>query len=59
MKPLLPLRLVLLIGLLLFFGSFVLKHFGLIPDFVDGLMLGLGVGMIAGLLIKKWYVKKA
>jgi F0F1-type ATP synthase assembly protein I len=52
------LRLVLPIGLLLFFGSFVLKHFGLIPDFVNGLMLGLGIGMIAGSLIKKWYIKK-
>ena len=58
-KPLLPLRLVLPIGIMLFSGSFVLKYFGLITDFVNGLMLGLGIGMIAGSLIKKWHLKRS
>ncbi len=45
------------VGLLLLAASFILKHFFILPDFVDGFLKGIGIGIIFISLIKQWYMK--
>ena len=59
MKPLLPARFVLPIGLLLLSIGIILKNFNLIPDFADGFLAGLGGTLIVASFVKKWYVNRA
>ena len=59
MKPILPLRFVLPVGLLLLFGGLLLNNFHLVPDFASGFLIGLGIALVVGSFIKKWYVSRA
>ncbi|MDP9079421.1 MAG: hypothetical protein M3O71_18470 [Bacteroidota bacterium] len=57
MKSIIPLKFMLPVGLLLLAASFILKHFFILPDFVDGFLKGIGIGIIFISLIKQWYMK--
>jgi hypothetical protein len=46
MKPVIPLRFLLPIGLFLLSASFMVKHFVTLPDFANGLLIGVGIGII-------------
>ncbi len=56
-KPLMPLKLIAPTGLLLLSASFFIKHFIAIADFADGLLKGIGIGMILFSLINQWHMK--
>jgi hypothetical protein len=45
MKPVIPLRFLLPIGLLLISASFIINHFVVIHDFAHGLLMGVGIGI--------------
>lgn len=49
----------LTVGLLLMSASFILSHFVKMPDFVDGALKGVGIGIIFLSLIKGKILKKA
>ncbi|NCD69378.1 hypothetical protein [Mucilaginibacter agri] len=51
MKPLLPVRFLIPIGLLIISASFVVKHFAAVPDFADGFLKGIGIGILVLSLI--------
>ena len=59
MKPIIPVRFLLPIGLLLLSASFILKHFFVLPDFADGFLKGIGIGIIFISLIRQWYLKQS
>ncbi|WP_377166306.1 hypothetical protein [Mucilaginibacter terrae] len=46
MKPIMPLRFLLPIGLLLMAASFILKRFVALPHFANGTLMGVGIGII-------------
>ena len=58
MKPLIPLKFMLPAGLFIFAISFILTHFLNIPDWSNGFLKGMGIGIIGISLIKQWYVKR-
>ncbi len=49
----------LLVGLLLISASLILSHFVTMPDFVDGALKGVGIGIIFLSLIKSKTIKRA
>jgi hypothetical protein len=53
MRPVIPIRFLLPIGLLLLPASFIIKRLFNIPDFADGLLYGIGFGIIILSLIRK------
>jgi len=59
MKPIIPFRFLLPIGLLLLTASFFFKQFLVLPDFADGFLKGLGIGLIFISLIRQWYIKRS
>lgn len=58
MKPLIPLKFMLPVGLFIIALSFILTNFLNIPDWANGFLKGLGIGIIVISLIKGWYVKR-
>lgn len=46
MKPVLPLKFLVPIGLLLLSASFILKHYTQLPDVADGFLKGLSIGIL-------------
>ena len=58
MKPLIPLKFMLPSGLFIIAISFILTHFLNIPDWANGFLKGMGIGIIGISLIKQWYVKR-
>ena len=59
MKPLFPVKYMLPVGLLVISASLILSHFVKMPDFVDGALKGVGIGVIFLSLIKSKALKKA
>jgi hypothetical protein len=59
MKPILPLRFVLPVGLLLLFSGLLLNNFHLVPDFASGFLIGLGITLAVAAFIKKWHISRA
>ncbi|SHN11620.1 hypothetical protein [Mucilaginibacter sp. OK098] len=59
MKPLIPVKFIIPLGLLLLSASFILKQFFVLPDFADGFLKGAGIGIILIAFIKQWYVKQS
>jgi len=59
MRPLFPVKYMLPVGLLLISASLILRHFIKMPDFVDGALKGMGIGIIFLSLIKSKAIKKA
>lgn len=61
MKSVLFTKLMLPLGMMLLAGSFIFNHF-MAPsnstDFFDGLLKGIGIGMMTGPLIKQWYIRQ-
>ena len=58
MRPLFPVKYMLPAGLLLISASFILSHFVAMPDFVDGMLKGAGIGIIFLSLINGKAIKK-
>ena len=58
MKPVLPLRFLLPIGLLILSAGLMLRHFATLPDFANGLLMGVGIGILVLSLIYKGKVKQ-
>jgi len=46
MKPVIPIRYLLPVGLLMLSASFIIKHIFTLPDFADGFIKGAGIGVI-------------
>ncbi|WP_428328976.1 hypothetical protein [Mucilaginibacter sp.] len=59
MKPIIPVKYLLALGLLLLSASFILKHYFALPDFADGFLKGTGIGIIMLVLIRQWYLKRS
>lgn len=59
MRPLFPVKYMLPVGLLLISASFILSHFVAMPDFWDGMLKGVGIGIVFLSLTKGRAVKKA
>jgi hypothetical protein len=59
MKPIMPLRFILPIGLLFLFVGLLLNNFHLVPDFASGFLIGLGIALAVGAFIKKWHISRA
>ena len=57
-KPLLPIKLMAPIGLFLLSAGILIKHFAAVPDFIDGFLKGIGIGMIFFSLVYQWYAKR-
>jgi hypothetical protein len=58
MRPLFHSNIMISLGLLLLSASFLLKHFFAIPDFFDGFLKGISIGVILISVILKWYAKQ-
>jgi len=52
-------RLLLPIGLLLISASFIIKHFMDVPDFIDGFLKGVGIGLLILALRASQKMRKA
>ncbi|MDT3401386.1 hypothetical protein [Mucilaginibacter terrae] len=46
MKTDLPIRLLMPAGLFIISASFIVGHYTALPDFANGLLLGVGIGLI-------------
>jgi len=58
MKPVLPLRFLLPAGLFILSAGLMLRHFATLPDFANGLLMGVGIGIIFLSLIYMGKVKQ-
>lgn len=58
MKNQFPARLMAAMGLIIISASFFVRHYTQMPDFADGLMKGIGIGMIVVALIKQTRLKR-
>lgn len=59
MKPIIAVKFIIPIGLLLLSTSFIIEHFFIVPDFFDGILKGVGIGIILLALIKQGSVKRS
>jgi hypothetical protein len=51
MKPVLPLRFLLPAGLFILSAGLMLRHFASLPDFANGILMGVGIGILVLSLI--------
>lgn len=59
MKPLTRVKYMLSTGLLLISASFIFSRFFAMPDFADGLLKGVGIGLIFLSMIRSRDIKSA
>jgi hypothetical protein len=55
MKPVIPKKFIIALGIVLVACSFPIQHFVVVPDFLKGVMRGIGFSMVFITIGNYWY----